>query len=241
MDDANTAGQSQGWCLVALYGPLRHTYPRTRRPATCEGPTPGAPVGRPIKIIKQGTGAGTVSTSSVVDPETGEPGALYSCGPTCLEGATSLPESGFPTFTASAASGSTFVGWSATGIPSFSCPTSTCNFQMPSSGLPTLYATFNAVPPPANAGGSALPGISGSTFVGSTLTASQGTWTGNPTSYAYQWRRCDTNGANCSNVGTNSNSYGLTASDDGKRMRVVVTATNAGGTRRPRRATRARS
>jgi RHS repeat-associated protein len=40
---------------------------------------------------------------------------------------------------------------------------------------------------PANTG---LPTISGSAFVGSTLTGTTGTWANSPTSYSYQWQRC---------------------------------------------------
>ena len=41
------------------------------------------------------------------------------------------------------------------------------------------------------------PSISGSAQVGSTLTASPGTWSGKTLSYAYQWVRCSSSGASC--------------------------------------------
>ncbi len=79
---------------------------------------------------------------------------------------------------------------------------------------------------PANTG---LPSISGSTMQGQTLTVSTGTWSGSPTSYAYQWRRCDATSA-CADVsGATAASYLLTTSDVGKAVQAVVTATNAGG------------
>ena len=77
---------------------------------------------------------------------------------------------------------------------------------------------------------SALPTISGTTTRGQTLTAHNGTWTGSPTSYGQQWRRCDAAGANCASIsGADSGSYALQAGDVGKTLRVVVTATNAYG------------
>ena len=67
---------------------------------------------------------------------------------------------------------------------------------------------------------------------GSTLTANPGTWTGTtPITYTYQWRRCDSAGANCADVpGATASTYVLGSADLGATMRVAVTATNAVGT-----------
>jgi hypothetical protein len=77
----------------------------------------------------------------------------------------------------------------------------------------------------------APPTISGTPTQGSTLTASPGTWSGTtPITYAYQWKRCDSAGANCAAVsGATSSAYTLGAADVGSTMRVVVTATNSAG------------
>ena len=83
------------------------------------------------------------------------------------------------------------------------------------------------VTPPAN---SVLPAITGTTAQGQTLTSDNGTWTGSPTSYGYQWRRCDASGNSCVNVsGATSATYALGASDVGATIDAVVRATNAGG------------
>ena len=84
-----------------------------------------------------------------------------------------------------------------------------------------------AVPPPVN---TALPVITGSTVEGQSLSAGTGTWTGAPTSYAYRWEDCNAAGGSCSNIASaTKSSYKLVASDVGHTVRVVVTATNAGG------------
>jgi hypothetical protein len=71
------------------------------------------------------------------------------------------------------------------------------------------------------------PVISGKTTVGDKLSASQGTWSGAPISYAYQWQRCT---PACVDIaGATSSSYTLVRSDAGARIRVVVTAGNADG------------
>ena len=91
----------------------------------------------------------------------------------------------------------------------------------------SLYVTLGA--PPSAPSNTALPTISGTTTQGQVLTATNGSWNGSPTSFAYQWQRCDSGGANCSSVGSNSQAYVLVAGDVGSTMRVQVTATNVGG------------
>lgn len=75
------------------------------------------------------------------------------------------------------------------------------------------------------------PIISGTPEVGQVLTSDQGSWTGNPTSYAYQWQHCDAdNLLSCSNVaGATASTYTLRVFDLGYRLRVLVTAKNAKG------------
>ncbi len=74
------------------------------------------------------------------------------------------------------------------------------------------------------------PTIAGTPAVGQALTATTGTWSGNPTSFAYQWQRCDQAGAGCAAAaGANAQTYTVTASDIGSTLRVAVTATNTNG------------
>jgi prepilin-type N-terminal cleavage/methylation domain-containing protein len=77
---------------------------------------------------------------------------------------------------------------------------------------------------------SALPTISGSPTTVGTLGATTGTWTNSPTSYSYQWRRCDAGGASCADIASAVGAtYGPVAADTGHKLRVRVTATNAAG------------
>jgi hypothetical protein len=76
----------------------------------------------------------------------------------------------------------------------------------------------------------AQPTITGQPQEGKTLTASNGTWSNSPTSFAYQWQQCDSSGNNCSNAsGATQKTYSVAASDADKTLRVQVTATNADG------------
>jgi len=77
----------------------------------------------------------------------------------------------------------------------------------------------------------APPTVSGTPKVGQTMTADPGSWSGNPTSFAYQWQRCDADVAACSNlVGATGKTYAVPIADLGYRLRVVATAHNAKGT-----------
>ena len=103
-------------------------------------------------------------------------------------------------------------------LPATSLPAESVGSPEPTGPVPT---------PPHNI---ALPSISGTTTEGDTLTASNGTWEGNPTSYAYQWQDCNTSGASCTKIsGATTSTHKLTTSDVGHTLTVVVTATNAGG------------
>ena len=90
-------------------------------------------------------------------------------------------------------------------------------------------AVVAAVPPgvPVNTG---LPVVSGTPTQGQTLTATNGTWTNTPTSYAYQWRRCNPSGAACADIGSaTASTYLLQAADVDSTLRLRVTASNAAG------------
>ena len=65
--------------------------------------------------------------------------------------------------------------------------------------------------------------FSGSHTVGSTLTASHGTWTPTPTSYSYKWLR-----AGVAIPGATKSTYKLTLSDLGQTLEVDVTAHKTG-------------
>jgi iron transport multicopper oxidase len=81
-------------------------------------------------------------------------------------------------------------------------------------------------PPPANI---ALPTITGTSQQGQTLSEHDGSWSNEPTTFEYQWQRCDQAGANCSPTGVKAQTYPLGSGDVGATLRVAVIASNAGG------------
>jgi alpha-tubulin suppressor-like RCC1 family protein len=89
--------------------------------------------------------------------------------------------------------------------------------------------TIVPVPPPAPEG-VLPPTISGIAQQGQVLTENQGTWTNQPTSYSYTWKRCGPTGSECKAIaGAGKQTYTLTAADVGHTIVVKETATNAGG------------
>jgi hypothetical protein len=75
----------------------------------------------------------------------------------------------------------------------------------------------------------ARPTITGDARVGEELSASEGTWTGNPTSFAFQWQRCDIDAIACVDVtGATGRAYGVRLADLGFRLRVQVVARTDG-------------
>jgi len=74
------------------------------------------------------------------------------------------------------------------------------------------------------------PTISGTPTVGQTLTGSDGTWSNSPTSFSYQWLRCNGGGNNCGSIsGATTKTYTLAAADSGHAIRIRVTASNPDG------------
>ena len=74
------------------------------------------------------------------------------------------------------------------------------------------------------------PTIGGTAQAGETLAADHGQWSGNPTSYGYQWQRCDKNGGSCAGIsGADQRLLDLHSQDVGHTIRVKVIAKNADG------------
>jgi hypothetical protein len=90
---------------------------------------------------------------------------------------------------------------------------------------PTAVVTPSAAPR-----NTTRPSITGDPEVGQELTAEDGAWTNAPTSFGYQWQRCDVDTISCVAVsGATGKTYGVRAADVGFRLRVEVTARNANG------------
>ena len=99
-----------------------------------------------------------------------------------------------------------------------------------SSSMSSPTTAIVTAPAPAAPADTALPVLSGAATAGQTLSATNGSWSGSPTSYTYQWQDCNGAGASCSDIsGASNSSYMLGTGDVGDTVRAVVSATNAGG------------
>jgi hypothetical protein len=90
-------------------------------------------------------------------------------------------------------------------------------------------AVVRAVPGPVAAG---RPSIAGTFQQGKKLVGNAGTWaSGGTITYAYQWYRCDANGAHCSLIrGATLPTYTQVAADVSHTLGLTVRATDATGT-----------
>ena len=96
----------------------------------------------------------------------------------------------------------------------------------------TCVQRYGSAASPTSPTNSARPVVSGTAAVGHTLSTTNGTWSGSPTSYAYQWLRCTANGKSCASVG------GATALDLRRRSggrRVLARGPRLGDERRGNR------
>jgi hypothetical protein len=94
-----------------------------------------------------------------------------------------------------------------------------------------IGAPLQATAGPGNAPPASVsaPSVSGSAAVGSTLSASTGTWSGKGLKYSFAWQRCDGTGGSCAPSGGTASTYVLGSGDAGATFRAAVTATNKGG------------
>jgi hypothetical protein len=91
-------------------------------------------------------------------------------------------------------------------------------------------ATAVAAPPAPTGNPTLQPG--GQPYVGDKISISNGSWSGSPTKFSYQWKRCDPVGdrRNCVPIpGATSQSYTIVKADANHKLNGVVTATNADG------------
>ncbi len=76
------------------------------------------------------------------------------------------------------------------------------------------------------------PALTGVVALGQSLSASQGSWTQEPTTYAYQWLRCTVKGTGCAKIsGATAASHTVVAADAGHTLEAQVAATNSRGTK----------
>lgn len=83
----------------------------------------------------------------------------------------------------------------------------------------------------ASGAGTWKPTITGTPQAGATLTANVSAWSGGPTTFTYQWSRCNTSGSSCVNVaGATAQKYVATSADVGSRLRVTAIPAKQQGT-----------
>jgi hypothetical protein len=91
---------------------------------------------------------------------------------------------------------------------------------------PVVVAQAPDAGPPAN---TRPPRVAGVPRPGAVLAATEGTWSGGPRRFGYQWERCDAS-SRCAPVrGARSRGYVVSAADVGAALRVAIRGSNAHG------------
>jgi len=125
-----------------------------------------------------------------------------------------------------ASGGSGHLNTSTTGSHTYTVTATSNDGQAASAGI-----GYTVVVAPANV---SPPTFAGSAQQGQTLTEAHGVWTNGPTSYTYQWLRCDSDGGQCVSIpGAINQSYAVTLADIGSTLCVQEWATNPAGTGGP--------
>ena len=237
--------QCTGTTCTAIAGQTGPTYTVT-----------AADVGHTVEVLETATNTGGTATKpslptvQIVAPPTEISAPLISGTP---QQGSQLTES-HGTWTGSPTSFTyqweRCVGFSCSVIPGATAQTYTPTAADVGAALLVLETAINAGGPSA-AAGSALTGVittpagvvpvptstspptvSGISQQGRTLVESHGTWTGNPSSFTYQWESCG--GSGCTAIpGATGQAYAPTAADVGQTIAVVERATNNGGISAP--------
>lgn len=98
---------------------------------------------------------------------------------------------------------------------------SVCTGQVDYSGQPVPCQGSVRATPPSTIVNKVLPSIVGEPIQGRTMRVTHGTWTGTPTTFNYQWQRCDALGAHCFTLaGAIGTAYQPAAGDVGHTIRV---------------------
>ena len=75
-----------------------------------------------------------------------------------------------------------------------------------------------------------VPAVTGTVSPTQTLTVSTGEWRGAPSTYSYQWSRCDSTATTCTDIaGATSPTYVVALEDTGSVLRATVVAGNSVG------------
>ena len=94
-------------------------------------------------------------------------------------------------------------------------------------GSPIGLSAFSSTGSPTEL---AAPSIAGAAEQGQLLSEVQGQWTNAPTSYSYQWERCNGAGTACSTIaGATAQTYTPTPADVGSTLSVQETVANSAG------------